>query len=103
MGDELDADGKPKIEVVEMWCRDPVELVQELLGNASFKKQAYKPYRVFKQAGFTNREYHEMCTANWWWEIQVRDADSERLSNLLTSITGASSARLDTCARNSGL
>ncbi|KAJ7859055.1 hypothetical protein B0H14DRAFT_3631356 [Mycena olivaceomarginata] len=30
VGDELDADGNPKTEIVEMWCRDPVECVREL-------------------------------------------------------------------------
>ncbi|KAJ7697259.1 hypothetical protein B0H17DRAFT_1197650 [Mycena rosella] len=70
MGDELDADAKPKIEVLEMWCRDPVECVKELLGNPAFTAQCYEPYRVFKNADHTNREYNEMWTGNWWWTIQ---------------------------------
>ncbi|KAJ7845019.1 hypothetical protein B0H14DRAFT_2182041, partial [Mycena olivaceomarginata] len=47
VGDELDADGNPKTEIVEIWCRDPVECVRELVGNAAFTKQAYAPYRIF--------------------------------------------------------
>ncbi|KAJ7444666.1 hypothetical protein FB451DRAFT_1056190 [Mycena latifolia] len=70
VGDELDANGVPKTEVVEMWRRDPVECVKELLGNPAFTKQCYEPYRVFKNADFTNREYNEMWTGNWWWTIQ---------------------------------
>ncbi|KAJ7883702.1 hypothetical protein B0H14DRAFT_2564777 [Mycena olivaceomarginata] len=60
VGDELDADQQPKKEIVEVWYRDPVEC-------------GYKPIRVFKshRAGhYTNREFTEMWTADWWWEIQ---------------------------------
>ncbi|KAF7333704.1 hypothetical protein MVEN_02326700 [Mycena venus] len=69
-GDELDADKKPKTQIVEMWYRDPVECVKELLGNPAFTKQGYKPQRIFKNADGTNREYNEMWTGEWWWKIQ---------------------------------
>ncbi|KAJ7817495.1 hypothetical protein B0H14DRAFT_3474582 [Mycena olivaceomarginata] len=73
-GDELDASGKPKKEVVELWCRDPVECVHELVGNPAFRaKQYYAPYRIFKRfedGKYSNREVNEMWTADWWWEIQ---------------------------------
>ncbi|KAJ7737978.1 hypothetical protein B0H16DRAFT_1466005 [Mycena metata] len=72
VGDELDADGKNKEETVEMWCRDPIECVRELLGNAAFT-QAYEPCRIFKRfedGEYSNREFNEMWTADWWWEIQ---------------------------------
>ncbi|KAF7343134.1 hypothetical protein MVEN_01743900 [Mycena venus] len=73
IGDELDSDGSPKTEIVEMWCRDPVECVQELVENAAFTKQAYEPYRIFRRfvdGRYSNREFNEMWTADWWWEIQ---------------------------------
>ncbi|KAJ7205623.1 hypothetical protein B0H12DRAFT_1035007 [Mycena haematopus] len=73
VGDELDADGQPRKEIVEVWYRDPVECVRELLGNPTFKKQGYKPLRVYKSfrdGRYTNREFSEMWTADWWWEIQ---------------------------------
>ncbi|KAJ7893406.1 hypothetical protein B0H14DRAFT_3081378 [Mycena olivaceomarginata] len=73
-GDECDAEGVKKTEVVELWHRDPVECVRELLGNPSFKKQGYVPRRIFKKMSEdgegTNREYNEMWTADWWWEVQ---------------------------------
>ncbi|KAJ6582767.1 hypothetical protein B0H10DRAFT_1926495 [Mycena sp. CBHHK59/15] len=69
-GDELDADKVPKKEIVELWHRDPIEGVRELLGNPSFAKQGYKPLRVFKNSDCTNQEFSEMWTAEWWWEIQ---------------------------------
>ncbi|KAJ7757903.1 hypothetical protein B0H16DRAFT_1822559 [Mycena metata] len=73
-GDERDADGVPKVETVYMWYRNPVECIQELLGNPAFKKMGFAPRRVFKdvddEGEGKNREYNEMWTAEWWWQIQ---------------------------------
>ena len=74
-GDELDADKKPKREIVEMWYRDPVECVRELVGNPTFQKQGYKPIRVyqnFMDGRIINWEFSEMWTAEWWWKVQVQ-------------------------------
>ncbi|KAJ6562937.1 hypothetical protein B0H10DRAFT_2116493, partial [Mycena sp. CBHHK59/15] len=65
LGDELDADGNPKKEVLELWHRDPIECVRELLGNPAFTNQGYAPFRVFKNGNRTNREYSEMWTADF--------------------------------------
>ncbi|KAJ7779093.1 hypothetical protein B0H16DRAFT_1878677 [Mycena metata] len=73
VGDEVDLEGKKKEQTVEMWCRDPVECVKELVGNTAFAKQAYEPCRIFKRFAdgkYSNREYNEMWTGDWWWEIQ---------------------------------
>ncbi|KAJ7456359.1 hypothetical protein B0H11DRAFT_1874417 [Mycena galericulata] len=70
-GNELGADNKPRTEVLEMWHRDPVECVRELLGNPAFTKQGYEPCRIFKSFKddkCSNREFNEMWTADWWWE-----------------------------------
>ncbi|KAF8207986.1 hypothetical protein K438DRAFT_1574672 [Mycena galopus ATCC 62051] len=56
-----------------MWCRDPVECVRDLVGNTTFKTQAYEPCRIFKtfvDGKYGNQEVNEMWTADWWWEIQ---------------------------------
>ncbi|KAJ7754280.1 hypothetical protein B0H14DRAFT_2635460 [Mycena olivaceomarginata] len=65
-GDECDAEGVKKTEVVELWHRDPVECVRELLGNPSFKRAG----KMSEDGEGTNREYNEMWTADWWWEVQ---------------------------------
>ncbi|KAJ6456801.1 hypothetical protein C8R47DRAFT_996166 [Mycena vitilis] len=73
VGDELNADGEAKKEIVEMWCRDPVECVRELVGNPAFTEQVYEPCRIFKKrvdGKYSNREFNEMWTADWWWDIQ---------------------------------
>ncbi|KAJ7137383.1 hypothetical protein C8R43DRAFT_1072298 [Mycena crocata] len=56
-----------------MWCRNPVECVRELLQNPSFTNQVYEPHRIFKRfedGKYSNREFNEMWTGDWWWEIQ---------------------------------
>ncbi|KAJ7725295.1 hypothetical protein DFH07DRAFT_758708 [Mycena maculata] len=89
VGDELDADGNPKVEIVEMWHRDPLECVRELLGNPSFTKQGYKPLRVFKDIeegkGYSNQEFSEMWTAEWWWKIQELLPDGATLTPIIIS------------------
>jgi hypothetical protein len=47
-GDILDEDGAPQTETVELWHRDPVECVEELIGNPEFKAyMKYAPYRLY--------------------------------------------------------
>jgi hypothetical protein len=71
-GNDIDGDGAKKKEVVELWHRDVVEVVKELLGNPAFKgKLGFRPQRLYRNPNRTNREYSEMWTANWWWNIQV--------------------------------
>ncbi|KAK6980949.1 hypothetical protein R3P38DRAFT_3294138 [Favolaschia claudopus] len=72
-GDEVDGKGRPKTEVVELWYRDPVECIKELLGNPLFKDQGYEPCRLFKKfvnEKLENRKFSEMWTADFWWEVQ---------------------------------
>ena len=47
-GHRLDDDGNPMNEQVELWYRDPIECVKELLGNPAFDGFiSYVPERVF--------------------------------------------------------
>jgi len=48
-GDRFDDDGQVTTERLELWWRDPVECVKELIGNPAFRKlMAYAPERVYK-------------------------------------------------------
>jgi hypothetical protein len=68
----MDANGDNRIETLELWHRDPIECIAELLGNPYFRgKQQYAPRLVFRNKDGTNREFGEMWTADWWWKIQV--------------------------------
>jgi hypothetical protein len=71
-GDILDDNGKPMTEHLELWYRDPVEVVRELMGNPIFKEvMRYAPERVYCDSVGAERVVNEMWTAEWWWEVQV--------------------------------
>ena len=56
-------------EDLEIWRRNAVTCVADLMGNTTFKDYiVYKPVRV-KRNG--QRYYSEMCMSEWWWKIQV--------------------------------
>ena len=56
-------------EDLELWWRDPVACIADLIGNTAFKDFiVYEPIKV-KHDG--QRYYSEMCTSDWWWKIQV--------------------------------
>ncbi|KAF8950928.1 hypothetical protein BDZ97DRAFT_1636640, partial [Flammula alnicola] len=60
-GDKVDKQKKPLTEDVELWHRNPVECIKELMENPAFEKnQCYEPRRVFRKGDYTNREYNEM-------------------------------------------
>lgn len=72
-GDILDESGYPRTETVELWRRNPVECVQELIGNPVFKQyMKYAPYRLYMNSDGTEQCWDEMATGSWWWDIQVR-------------------------------
>ncbi|KAL1685054.1 hypothetical protein GGG16DRAFT_67074 [Schizophyllum commune] len=80
VGNIIGKDGKPLTEQIELWQRDPVECIKELLSNPAFKgKQAYAPCQVFSSLNANgdgvNREYDEMWTGTWWWVTQDKLAD----------------------------
>jgi hypothetical protein len=67
-----DVNGDNHFETLELWHRDPVECITELLANPYFcGKQQYAPRRIFRNKNGTNQEFGEMWTADWWWKIQV--------------------------------
>ncbi|KAJ3503514.1 hypothetical protein NLJ89_g8395 [Agrocybe chaxingu] len=70
-GDELDKVGKQRTETVELWHRNPVDCIKELMSNPAFEeKLCYSPCHVYRSEDGSNREYSEMWTADWWWETQ---------------------------------
>lgn len=68
--------GEFVMEEVELWKRDPVECVRELLGNPTFREHiTYTPERVFADGMASQRIYDEMWTGDWWWDMQVSICD----------------------------
>lgn len=57
---------------VEMWYRDPIEVLREIMGNPTFKNNwAASSEMSFTDAGCTDRMIDESWDADWWNEIQV--------------------------------
>jgi hypothetical protein len=72
VGDVIGPDGKPVTEDVEIWVRDVMDLVREILGNPAYGKQlVFAPRRVYLDKDKKERKIDEMWTADWWWKIQV--------------------------------
>jgi hypothetical protein len=71
-GDTFNDQGELLTEDVELWRRNPVDCVRELIGNPTFKDaMEYAPEMVFTDPDGKQRVYDEMWTGDWWWNIQV--------------------------------
>ncbi|KAI1790350.1 hypothetical protein LXA43DRAFT_891155 [Ganoderma leucocontextum] len=70
-GDLVDEEGNTRTEEIELWRRDPVELIRELLGNPIFRDSLrYAPEQLYADKDGTTRIYDETWTGDWWWELQ---------------------------------
>ncbi|KAF8550904.1 hypothetical protein OG21DRAFT_1418931, partial [Imleria badia] len=73
-GDELienDEVDEENVEELELWLRDPVACVKELIGNPAFQgNMAYAPEKVYADPEGQTRRFDEMWTGDWWWETQ---------------------------------
>jgi hypothetical protein len=74
VGNRVDENNELMSEDLELWIRDPVECIKELMSNPAFREHmAYAPERVYGSSEGTeeSRIFDEMWTAEWRWEIQV--------------------------------
>jgi hypothetical protein len=71
--DGRDASGTTMLtEEVELWKRDPVECIKELIGNPAFRKHMqFAPERVFEDMDCKNQKFDNMWRSEWWWDLQV--------------------------------
>ncbi|KAF8550905.1 hypothetical protein OG21DRAFT_1524817 [Imleria badia] len=73
-GDELienDEVDEENVEELELWLRDPVACVKELIGNPAFQgNMAYAPEKAYADPEGQTRRFDEMWTGDWWWETQ---------------------------------
>ncbi|KAG1789923.1 uncharacterized protein HD556DRAFT_1446500 [Suillus plorans] len=65
--------GQCEREELELWLRNPVDCIRELMANAEFNGVvSYTPERVFADVEGKVRQFDEMWTGDWWWEMQGR-------------------------------
>ena len=59
-------------EQLELWHRDPIECMRELIGNPAFREFiSYVAEQVYMDDKGDIQVYDEMWTGNWWWNTQV--------------------------------
>lgn len=74
-GNRVDENDELMSEDLELWIRDPVACIKELMSNPAFREHmAYAPERVYgtKEGHEESRIFDEMWTAEWWWKLQVK-------------------------------
>lgn len=60
------------MEQVTLFYKDPVEAVAHILSRPSLAPYLeFVPKKVWTDASKVERVYSEMCTGNWWWDVQV--------------------------------
>lgn len=71
-------------ENLELWTRNPVECIQELLGKTTLAEHIkYEPEKIWREVdGKRQRVYGEAWTADRWWQLQVLDTNIKS-TNLL--------------------
>ncbi|KAJ7775451.1 Zn-finger domain-containing protein [Mycena metata] len=72
-GNRLDENDELMSEELELWMRNPVECIKELMSNPAFRDHmAYAPERVYSspEGNEESRIFDEMWTAEWWWKLQ---------------------------------
>ncbi|KAF8885298.1 hypothetical protein BD779DRAFT_1611957 [Infundibulicybe gibba] len=83
-GDQCGEDGEIVGEDMELWYRDPVECIKELLSNPAFKDLiSYVPERVYTSSDGDDRIYDEMWTGDWWWDTQTKLPDGAAIAPLI--------------------
>lgn len=71
-GDILDENGKPQVEYLELWKRNPVECIEELISNPTFREHMkYAAEQIFEDCFGEKRMFSEMWTGEHWEELQV--------------------------------
>ncbi|KAI0701023.1 hypothetical protein BC835DRAFT_1442215 [Cytidiella melzeri] len=70
-GDKCDEEGKERVEVFELWKRDPIECIRELLSNPPFAcHMKYTPERRYKDEWMKKPILSEMWSGTWWESVQ---------------------------------
>ncbi|KDQ15498.1 hypothetical protein BOTBODRAFT_108756 [Botryobasidium botryosum FD-172 SS1] len=86
-GDKPDPSTGGKLtETVEVWWRDPVDCIEELIGNPMFKNfMGYAPLKEYKDKLKNDQLFNEMWTTNWWWDLQKKLPKGATISGVILS------------------
>ncbi|KAI6035763.1 hypothetical protein EDC04DRAFT_2868793 [Pisolithus marmoratus] len=83
-------DGTLRHEQLELWQCNPVECIQELMGNPAFwDVMSYVPKHAYTDVNGENCIYDEMWTGNWWWDVQTKLPDGAVVAPVILSLDKA--------------
>ncbi|KAF7971991.1 hypothetical protein HWV62_19343 [Athelia sp. TMB] len=86
VGDIEDDNKDIRTEKLELWYRDPIDVVRELMGNPVFRDvMHYSPEQVYRDKDCEERVVNEMWTGHWWWEMQKRLPPGATIAPLILS------------------
>ncbi|KAG2100459.1 uncharacterized protein F5147DRAFT_813133 [Suillus discolor] len=100
-GNRTDEKGEPLHEDVELWMRNPVECIKDLIGNPLFKDQmVYTPARAYTDSAGLHRVIDDMWTADWWCDMQKKVPEGATIAPIIlaTDKTSLSQFRGDKTA-----
>ncbi len=66
----MDENGEKRTERLELWQRNPVDCIKELISNPAFAEyMRYAPEHHFEDPNSKKPLYSEIWSANWWHDI----------------------------------
>lgn len=72
-GDVLTEKKERATEELELWMRNPVHLMQEIMANPAFRDVlALEPCKLYQDSSMQVRILAGAETADWWSDIQVK-------------------------------
>ncbi|KAF7310204.1 hypothetical protein MIND_00394000 [Mycena indigotica] len=89
-GDRVDENGEKMKEEAELWIRNPVDCIREIIGNPALKNHtAYAPERVYSTnpASEDDRVIDESWTADEWYNLQVSFAGLRRFKKGISGVS----------------
>ncbi|KAG9123650.1 hypothetical protein FRC07_014386 [Ceratobasidium sp. 392] len=70
-GNRYNRHGRRLSERLELWFRDPVAVMKDLLAQPDFVDMlVYEPRETYVDQTLSERVYHEMWTGEWWLNLQ---------------------------------
>ncbi|EED77474.1 predicted protein [Postia placenta Mad-698-R] len=85
-GDVPNQDSKLPSENLELWFRNPLECIRELISNSTFKDNLhYAPERCFVDPEEGIQVTDEMWTGQWWWDIQHKLPSGAMIAPIILS------------------
>ena len=94
-----DRRGRPLTETADIWMRNINEVVRDLVSNSEFggctSWEPYQEVELNENGTETGERFIEdMPSADWWWEIQVRELANREGQPLTSGISIACPRRL---------